>query len=981
MRVLLLLATGSGCAFISDKHEQWRLDPDEDGTTIADDCDDNDASIGAPQAWYVDKDEDGFGDTDDVTYRCTQPDGHVATDGDCDDADAAVFPGADEACDGADNNCDGAIDEGLALSPWYADADQDGFGNPDDAIDSCGGYDGRVANADDCDDTDPAWQVRGEAEIPYNGIDDNCDAADGDGDRDLDGYWSASYHELVVASGGTPMDVDPDESGDCDDNDETIHPGATETWYDGIDSDCDGRNDCDLDGDGFEADEGICEPDEADCNDLVDDVNPGAEEQCATDVDDNCDGSLDAEDGLDCVIFYSDFDGDGYGTDDTRCGCGPSFPYQATVSGDCNDANATINPGASEEPYDGIDRDCGGEDDYDRDGDGFVPSAFVGETTAGVPGSGALPGGDCNDIDAAINPDATEDCATAGDDNCDELTNELDALGCTDYLADGDGDEYGVDGDAACWCEPVAPHTATDGGDCVDSDPAYHPGAEDPPYDGEDTDCGGDDDWDADDDGYTNADFDADYDAGTLGTFRFIDGELIPVPSAEDTRLGSGDCHDDESATHPDADELCDGEDNDCDGIVDNDAIDLGPIHWDGDGDGYGDPLVSIEACSAPGYVADDTDCDDSSSLIHPGAEDYCGDGVDADCSGDPDDDEGCTDIEPDEALAMVSCMGMGIAGPGADSMVNGEHISVAYGPNGNWSNTVEAAGLLVAPTAGGAETEAVYGGTVWDYAVIDGLPTGTGAYTMGHPTDSVGDLLCSAMVRVGDVVGAVHTTRIAWSMGFPGDEFCGPRCTEAHVDITKKELWNESGRAMVVEYTAAPGAAAGPMDLTIQRRIDFDIGAAPGSDGDTAFTREGAMVASSGTDFGVSVALGSCSPDGLVGATTAGVGSPTVDSGVCDPDGYSAAAPTILQVDLLGASGASPRSHRFVLAVGDAPLDAIDELDLEAAALCDTGGIDAADPAYPGGECLVGPGGGGSGGGGPGGGGGPEPGPGDPTE
>ena len=66
---------------------------------------------------------------------------------------------------------------------------------------------------------------------------------------------------------------------------------------------------------------------------------------------------------------------------------------------------------------------------------------------------------------------------------------------------------------------------------------------------------------------------------------------------------------------------------------------------------------------------------------------------------------------------------------------------------------------------------------------------------------------------------------------------------------------------------------------------------------------------------------------------------------------------------------------------VDRAPLDAFDELDLEAALLCDTGGVDSADPAYPGGECLVGPGGGGPGGGGPGGGGAPAPGPGDPTE
>lgn len=87
--------------------------------------------------------------------------------------------------------------------------------------------------------------------------------------------------------------------------------------------------------------------------------------------------------------------------------------------------------------------------------------------------------------------------------------------------------------------------------------------------------------------------------------------------------------------------EICDGIDNDCDGQIDEGVGDL--YYRDADNDGYGNALVTTNACSKPsGYVVKKTDCDDSKRYINPGAIEVC-DGIDNDC--DRQIDEGLSDL------------------------------------------------------------------------------------------------------------------------------------------------------------------------------------------------------------------------------------------------------------------------------------------------------------------------------------------------
>jgi large repetitive protein len=78
--------------------------------------------------------------------------------------------------------------------------------------------------------------------------------------------------------------------------------------------------------------------------------------------------------------------------------------------------------------------------------------------------------------------------------------------------------------------------------------------------------------------------------------------------------------------------EICDGKDNNCDGEVDEEGEFV--FFEDADGDGWGNPGTTINACSAhEGWVEQSGDCNDSDASVHPGSIEVC-DGKDNNCDG-----------------------------------------------------------------------------------------------------------------------------------------------------------------------------------------------------------------------------------------------------------------------------------------------------------------------------------------------------------
>lgn len=109
-------------------------------------------------------------------------DGYTLAEGDCDDNDPVVNPGAEELCDGRDTNCDGQIDNGASDGQsYFEDRDDDGFGDPDRPVTGCTQPEGSVTEelATDCNDDDPdAFPGSYATEIPGDGLDQNCDGLD-----------------------------------------------------------------------------------------------------------------------------------------------------------------------------------------------------------------------------------------------------------------------------------------------------------------------------------------------------------------------------------------------------------------------------------------------------------------------------------------------------------------------------------------------------------------------------------------------------------------------------------------------------------------------------------------------------------------------------------------------------------------------------------------------------------------------------------
>ncbi len=396
---------------------------------VDNDCDgDIDGDAVDAHTWYADTDGDGDGDAGVSVESCEEPSGYVDNAQDCDDTSALATSGATEVCDGVDNDCDGGVDlDASDAETWYIDYDGDGYGYGASAYttESCTEPSGYVDNDGDCDDTSAAASPAG-SEV-CDGLDNDCNGsvdvgasdattwyADGDGD----GYGDPD----ASSEGCDPASDEVGDATDCDDGDGGVNPGAEESWYDGVDQDCDG-NDDDQDGDGFASDavEGG-----DDCDDEDDAVSPDAVESWYDGVDADCAGD-------------SDYDADGDGFDSESFG-----------GEDCNDADPDTWPGAPDDPYDGVVNDCDEADEFDADGDGHDSAASGGD--------------DCDDANSEIHPDAEETWYDGVDQDCD---------GNDD---DQDGDGVSVDEDcddtdpAVTACDSADTSPGTDSDLLIDSD-------------------------------------------------------------------------------------------------------------------------------------------------------------------------------------------------------------------------------------------------------------------------------------------------------------------------------------------------------------------------------------------------------------------------------------------------------------------------------------------------------------------------------
>jgi len=189
---------------------------------------------------------------------------------DCDDDDASVHPGAEEACNNLDDDCDDRVDEELYCT-WYPDADGDGYGVTDGVVEGMPETEGYVDRGGDCDDANSAIHP-GAAEL-CNGVDEDCDGDVGEeDDDDRDGFAECE--------------------GDCDDGNSQIGVGAVE-FCDGLDDDCDGvlaADEADLDGDGEPLCAGDCDDSRRTLAHRNLEVCDGLDNNCSGETDEDCQG-------------------------------------------------------------------------------------------------------------------------------------------------------------------------------------------------------------------------------------------------------------------------------------------------------------------------------------------------------------------------------------------------------------------------------------------------------------------------------------------------------------------------------------------------------------------------------------------------------------------------------------------------------------------------------------------------------------------
>jgi hypothetical protein len=348
----------------------------------------------------------------------------------------------------------------------------------------------------------------------------------------------------------------------------------------------------------------------------------------------------------------ADIDQDGWTIADGDCWESSTQPTRVEGAFPHSLTSADIYPTAEDRSYDGVDANCDGADDFDADGDGFVPDEYEGIETLEIDGSGSLPAGDCWDLMSdsipqdfrVLNGFAQLESAEVFPNRRDRFYDGINQ-DCGSVAFEFDQDQDGDD------TKHYANRDGRYGGDCVDSEEdlasaetgVFEPSeisswGSDQWYDGVDQNCDGANDYDQDGDGYSSSDY---------------EGQ---------------DCNDLDPEIKPNIQEIAlDGIDQNCDGME--------QCFRDQDGDGYGGSSFGLSAnysCLDVGFSNESTDCDDGDADIYPWAVEGFGT-----------QDENCDGIE---TQGYIDCYGAWKLGDyylicdGSEDYEDAEDICTAYG-------------------------------------------------------------------------------------------------------------------------------------------------------------------------------------------------------------------------------------------------------------------------------------------------------------
>lgn len=303
------------------------------------------------------------------------------------------------------------------------------------------------------------------------------------------------------------------------------------------------------------------------------------------------------------LIWYRDFDSDGFGDLNTSIVDNNQPSGYVANSDDCNDDDNTVFPNAPE-VCDGQLNNCNGSSipltEIDNDSDGYVECNYNASTWVGD--SAVIGGLDCNDNDDTVFPSAPE--------LCDGKRNNCNLSGIPSDEIDNDNDGYvECSYSAATW---DGDPTVVGGGDCNDSDDTVYPTAPEL-CDGQINNCNlstlPSNEADNDNDGYVEC---------TYSVSTWVGSSSV---------VGGDDCDDGDDTVYPSAPELCDGQINDCNQST------LPSNEVDNDGDGYVACAYSASTWVGSPTVIGGNDCDDANAMKFPGNTEIC-DNIDNDCDG-----------------------------------------------------------------------------------------------------------------------------------------------------------------------------------------------------------------------------------------------------------------------------------------------------------------------------------------------------------